>query len=62
MCWHKFGKWSNPKNSSEARAFGSFGDMRVVDVVIQERTCMKCFIVESRFVRDGTVERTKEAK
>jgi len=54
-CWHRFGRWQTPFNSSEAKEKGKFGDYSLDSVVMQERECEKCHIVISRVVRSGKV-------
>jgi len=56
MCWHKWSKWSVPYNSVRTEPMGSFGDSKTINVVIQERTCEKCFEVDVKVIREGRTQ------
>ena len=56
VLFHRYGKWSEAFNSTAVRSRGSFGDTSTDDVVIQQRTCVRCGFVKVRVVRDGKTE------
>ncbi len=57
---HRFLKWGEIFNSSAVRDSGHFGDTVEIKVVVQERICIDCNLVEARRVRQGSVN--KEGK
>jgi len=43
-CWHRFGKWSKPSEAIMADSAFGMGWL----AVIQERTCEKCGLLQTR--------------
>jgi len=61
MCWHKFGKWSDPYQVEQTRE--NYGEAHQHKINIQVRVCEKCNIVDTRTAVEGAViGEPKEAK
>ena len=53
---HKWQNWSNPYDSTENVIRGHFGDSKNIDVVRQDRKCLKCNLIQSQIIRQGIIE------
>jgi hypothetical protein len=50
---HHYGNWSEPMEITIVNAFGSFGQTTTIPVVVQERTCSVCGVIDSRIIGEG---------
>ena len=42
MCWHKWGKWSEPRGVNITRTYSYYYKVEKRRCLVQDRTCKKC--------------------